>query len=124
MEFDRYCLLFVRVLVYLFHVLVRILCSMGSTGATWDRNFAKPIGSQKALLPTIRKTGTPSLRQIGITMTGLGVYFALMLAIYIVIGGYYAHPTVWMEIIMPVRNPDWWCLSFLCLGPYLIAVSR
>lgn len=78
----------------------------------------------KVFLPVIKERGAPNLRQIGIITTGVGVYFALMLAIYLVIGGYYAHPTVWMEIIMPVHNPDWWCLSFIVIGPYLIALSR
>jgi hypothetical protein len=77
----------------------------------------------KVFLPAIKERGAPNLRQIGIITTGVGVYFALMLAIYLAVG-YHAHPTVWMEIIMPVHNPDWWCLSFIVIGPYLIALSR
>lgn len=97
---------------------------MLSFAATVFGFLAIALYALKVFLPAIKEQGAPNLRQIALIMTGVGIYFALMLAIYLVIGGYHAHPTVWMEMIMPVHNPDWWCLSFIVIGPYLIALSR
>ena len=86
--------------------------------------LAIAIYGLKALHPAIKKSDRLSLKRIGITMTGLGLYFVIMTIIFILLGGYHAHPTVWMEITMPVHNPEFWCIAFIVSGPYLLAVAR
>lgn len=71
------------------------------------------------LMPAARGKTKLSLKGVGITLTGLGAYFTLILLIYYMIGGYHAHPTVWMEILGPVHNPDIWCVALIPLGLYL-----
>lgn len=86
--------------------------------------LALAIYAYKALAPSMQKGEKPSLKSIGAIMTVLGLYFLLMTALYIAYGGYYGHPTVWMEIIMPVHNPDYWALSLIFVGPILTIKSR
>lgn len=77
-----------------------------------------------ALLPAAKKQTPPNMGGVGITMVGLGIYYGLILVIYALFGGYYAHPTVWMEILGPNHNPDMWCVSLIPLGLYLTIRSK
>jgi hypothetical protein len=76
------------------------------------------------LIPAARRQSLPSLRRVGVTMTGLGIYFAAILIIFFLFGGYHAHPTVWMEILGPMHNPDCWSISLIPLGLYLVLTSK
>jgi hypothetical protein len=72
-------------------------------------------------LPAIKKLPIElSLRRIGVTMIAFGGYFVLMILLYVLAGGYAAHPTTWYEIIVP-HNPNLWCVTFLFLGLPLLA---
>jgi len=76
------------------------------------------------LIPAAKKRSTPSLKRLGVLMTGLGIYFAAILTIFFLYGGYHAHPTVWMEILGPVHNPDCWCIALIPIGLYVALKSR
>lgn len=76
------------------------------------------------LIPAAKKRSLPSLRRVGFTVTGLGLYFTAILVVYFLFGGYHAHPTVWMEILGPVHNPDLWCVAFIPLGLYVALSSK
>jgi hypothetical protein len=95
-----------------------------SFAATMIGLLAVVIHALKTLLPAIRKKDKLNLKSISITMIGLGFYFVLQAIIYVLIGGYHAHPTVWMEILMPEHNPDFWCISFTISGIYLFTKYR
>lgn len=95
-----------------------------SFAATVFGLLAIALYAYKALSPSIRRGEKPALKHLGTIMTFLGSYFLLMLLLFITFGGYYGHPTVWMEIIMPVHNPDFWCLAFILTGPYLLLTSK
>lgn len=71
------------------------------------------------LIPAAAGKAELNLKGVGITLIGLGLYFTLIIIIYYLIGGYHAHPTVWMEILGPVHNPDLWCVALIPLGVYL-----
>lgn len=79
----------------------------------------------KHVFPVIRREGSVELRlkRLGAVLMFFGFYFVLILVLYLFAGGYHKRPTVWMEILGPVHNPDLWCLSFLLLGLRLL-VSR
>jgi len=76
------------------------------------------------LIPAARRGSSPSLKRVGVIMTGLGIYFAAILIIFFLLGGYHAHPTIWMEILGPVHNPDCWCVALIPLGLYIALSSK
>lgn len=76
------------------------------------------------LIPAAKKQSLPSLKRVGVTMIGLGIYFAAILVIFFLFGGYHAHPTVWMEILGPMHNPDLWCVTLIPLGLYIVLSSK
>ncbi|MCS7114295.1 MAG: hypothetical protein RMJ03_04050 [Nitrososphaerota archaeon] len=63
------------------------------------------------------------VKLLGVTMVGLGVYFILIFGLYVLVGGYYAHPTVWAELLSPKHNPDFWCMALIPLGFFLLLKS-
>jgi len=70
------------------------------------------------LISSAKRQIPPSPRSIGIILTSLGMYFMLTLIIFLLYGGYHAHPTVWMEILGPYHNPDLWCIGLIPAGLY------
>jgi hypothetical protein len=67
-------------------------------------------------LPYIQKKGvSPSLKRLGFIMAAFGGYFILVVALYLIAGGYAGKPTVWHEMVVP-HNPDLWCITFFPLG--------
>jgi hypothetical protein len=76
------------------------------------------------LIPVARRRSPPSLKRLGVLMTGLGIYFVAILTIFFLYGGYHAHPTIWMEILGPVHNPDCWCVALIPIGLYVAFKSR
>ena len=76
------------------------------------------------LIPAARRRSPPSLKRLGVLMTGLGIYFVAILTIFFLYGGYHAHPTIWMEILGPVHNPDCWCVALIPIGLYVTLKSR
>lgn len=60
------------------------------------------------------------VKLLGVTMVGLGVYFILIFGLYALVGGYYAHPTVWAELLSPKHNPDFWCMALIPPGLFLL----
>jgi len=72
-------------------------------------------------LPYIQKKGvSPSLKYLGFIMAAFGGYFILVIALYLIAGGYAGRPTVWHEMVVP-HNPDLWCVTFCPLGLRLIS---
>ena len=68
-------------------------------------------------LPAIqRKSMQFNLKQIGVLIFGLGSYFVFNVLFYYLTGGYESNPSVWYEVIGPLHNPYFWCLSFFFLG--------
>lgn len=68
-------------------------------------------------LPVIRKqTTTLNLRRIGVVIFGLGGYFLFSMFYYYLTGGFAANSSVWYEVIGPLHNPYFWCLSLFFLG--------
>lgn len=78
----------------------------------------------KILISAAKKQTPPNPKKVGFILVGLGVYFAAIQIIFFLMGGYHAHPTVWMEILGPVHNPDIWCIALIPLGLYMILFSR
>lgn len=76
------------------------------------------------LIPAAKKRLPPSSKCVGFILTGLGIYFTAILVIFFLFGGYHAHPTVWMEILGPMHNPDMWCVALIPLGIYMILPSK
>jgi len=68
---------------------------------------------------TRRKEGGPGPRRLGAIITAFGAYFILVVALYLVAGGYAGRPTVWHEMVVP-HNPDLWCITFFPLGVKLL----
>jgi hypothetical protein len=68
-------------------------------------------------LPAIRKKSFKlKSKRIGFVILALGSYFLFNTLFYYLTGGYEAHPSVWYEMIGPLHNPNFWCLSFFFLG--------
>jgi uncharacterized membrane protein HdeD (DUF308 family) len=68
-------------------------------------------------LPNIRKKSKKiNWRRIGIVILALGAYFLFNMSYYYLTGGFEAHSSVWYEVIGPLHNPYFWCLSFFFLG--------
>ena len=68
-------------------------------------------------LPAIQKKSMQlNLKQIGVLIFGLGSYFVFNVLFYYLTGGYESNPSVWYEVIGPLHNPYFWCLSFFFLG--------
>ncbi len=76
------------------------------------------------LIPAARRQISPSPRGIGIILTALGLYFTLTLIIFLLYGGYHAHPTVWMEMLGPHHNPDLWCIGLIPAGLYFATIKH
>ena len=75
----------------------------------------------KFMLPVIKKKSTSlDLKNIGAVITALGSYFIFNVILYFLTGGYDVNPSVWYEVIGPLHNPYFWCLSFLFLGLAII----
>jgi hypothetical protein len=71
----------------------------------------------KITLPAIQKKPTQlNLQHISVLVTALGSYFLFNVILYYFTGGYAANPSVWYEVIGPLHNPYFWCLSFTFLG--------
>jgi hypothetical protein len=82
--------------------------------------FLIAIFGLMSTLPAIKKLPVElSLRRIGAIIMAFGGYFVLMILLYVLAGGYAAHPTTWYEIIVP-HNPNLWCITFLFLGLALL----
>lgn len=76
----------------------------------------------KFTLPAIQKKPIQlNLKRISVVITALGGYFIFNVLFYYLTGGYETNPSVWYEVIGPLHNPYFWCLSFLFLGIALIA---
>lgn len=83
------------------------------------------LGALKVLKPLIRgETQKLNVRSLGAVMSALGAYFLATMAIYYLIGGYYAEPTTWMELSSPFHNPDFWCFSLIFPGIYLLIKGK
>jgi hypothetical protein len=68
-------------------------------------------------LPVIRKKSNKiNLRSIGAAILALGAYFLFHMFYYYLLGGFDAHPSVWYEVIGPLHNPYFWCLSLFFVG--------
>jgi hypothetical protein len=68
-------------------------------------------------LPIIRKKSAKiNLRRIGAVILALGGYFSFHMFYYYLTGGFEAHSSVWYEVIGPLHNPYFWCLSLFFLG--------
>jgi hypothetical protein len=68
-------------------------------------------------LPIIRKKSTKiNLKNMGIVILALGGYFLFHMFYYYLTSGFEAHSSVWYEIIGPLHNPYFWCLSLFFLG--------
>jgi len=79
------------------------------------------IFAVKTLIPGIKKPfKIPTAKKVGYLMLALGGYYILVISLYVLSGGYAAHPTAWHEIIGPAHNPDLWCISFSIAGLFLI----
>jgi len=75
-------------------------------------------------LPAVKKLPVElSLRRIGATLMAFGGYFVLIILLYVLAGGYEAHPNVWYEMIGP-HNPDLWSVTFLFVGLQLLASRK
>ena len=71
----------------------------------------------KFMLPAIKKKSTAlNLKHISAVIIALGSYFTFNVILYYITGGYNTNPSVWYEVIGPLHNPYFWCLSFLFLG--------
>jgi len=71
----------------------------------------------KVTLPAIQKKSTQlNMKHISTVITALGGYFMFNVFFYYLTGGYETNPSVWYEVIGPLHNPYFWCLSFLFLG--------
>lgn len=78
-----------------------------------------------SMFPAITKdAGTLNLRHLGVVLVSFGSYFAIILVLFYLSGGYAAHPTVWSELLSPFHNPDVWCLSFIIPGSYLLVKHK
>ena len=76
-------------------------------------------------LPAIKKQLTElNLTRVGIILVALGGYFVFNLFYYYLTGTYYAHPSVWYEVIGPLHNPNLWAVSLIFLGAPLIIYSK
>ena len=68
-------------------------------------------------LPAIQKKSIQlNLKRISAVIIALGGYFLFNVFFYYLTGGYEANPSVWYEVIGPLHNPYFWCLSFVFLG--------
>jgi len=82
------------------------------------------IACLKTLMPAINgRASEVNVKRLGAVMLALGTYFLVSLLLFYMAGGYHAEPTVWMELSSPFHNPDLWCISFIFLGAYLVAVD-
>ena len=71
----------------------------------------------KFTLPAIQKKSIQlNLKRISTVIIALGGYFMFNVLFYYLTGGYETNPSVWYEVIGPLHNPYFWCLSFLFLG--------
>ena len=73
-------------------------------------------------LPAIQKKSIQlNLKRISAVIIALGGYFMFNVFFYYLTGGYEANPSVWYEVIGPLHNPYFWCLSFVFLGIAMMA---
>jgi hypothetical protein len=87
--------------------------------------FLIAIFGLMSTLPAMKKLPIElSLRRIGTIMMAFGGYFIFNLLIYVLTGGYVAHPNVWYEVIGPPHNPNLWCVTFLFLGLALLTSCK
>lgn len=76
-------------------------------------------------LPAIRgRLAELRIKPFAIILEAFGGYFLLTLFYYYLTGGYWAHPSVWYEVIGPNHNPNLWAVSFIFLGVPLIFSSK
>lgn len=84
--------------------------------------FAIATFGLKVALPAIKgKPVEVNLKNLGYVMLAFGCYFIVIIILYLLIGGYHVRPTVFMELLGPLHNPDLWCASFILPGIYLAA---
>ncbi len=65
-------------------------------------------------LPTIRKGEKPDLKRVGVTLTGLGGYFAVQIALYSIFG-FVGGDSLWTSIFFK-HTVDLWCAGMLAPG--------